>query len=139
MWGFAPKLPISDEERVWIDDGFRHLEHVVGRRRMLDAQVILPTPEYFPDPYDGSAAAAEVLFQRVCGYMRVDPHPIDLEIFPDETDELRTVLPYWRGGRGGSSDCAGFYTAGHAETDADPKQMLVALRSSQLKDPLSLV
>lgn len=107
---------------------------------MLDAQVILPTHEYFPDPYDGNDATAKLLFQRMCGYMRVDPRPINLEIFPDETEELRTVLPYWRGGRGGSNGCAGFYTSDHTETKADgTKQILVALRSSQLKDPLSLV
>jgi hypothetical protein len=97
MWGFAPKLPVSDVERAWIDDGFRRLEHLVGRRRMLDAQVVLPTPECFPDPYDGSEATVKMLFTRVCGYMHVDPRRINLEIFPDQPEQLRTILPYWPG------------------------------------------
>lgn len=139
MLGFRPKLPISDEERIWIDDGFRRLEHFVGRRRMLDAQVVLPNPECFPDPYDGSDASAKLLFKRVCSYMHVDPRPIHLEIFADETDQLRMVLPYWSG-RGGSNGCAGFYTSDTPKDAADePNQMLVALRSTQLRDPLSLV
>jgi hypothetical protein len=82
MLGFPAKLPINDEERQWVDEGFRRLEKMLGRRRMLDAQVILPTAEHFPDPYDNSPEAAGVLLDRVCTYMRVDRSGIELEIFP---------------------------------------------------------
>jgi hypothetical protein len=139
MFGFSPKLPVTDEERQWVDNGFRRLEKILGRRRMLEATVILPTAEYFPDPYDRSQAAAEKLFQRVCGYMRVDRSGIELHIFPDETQELRTILPYWHGNSGG---CAGFYShdrGGDHDEAGDEPRMLVALRSTQLQDPLSLV
>ena len=122
-----------------MDEGFRRLEKMLGRRRMLEATVILPTPEYFPDPYDESSATADKLFERVCRYMHVDRSHIQLEIFPDETEELRDILPYWRGDSGG---CAGFYTRETAEKDnrdEDERRMLVALRSTQLEDPLSLV
>ena len=139
MFGLSPKLPVSEEERHWVDEGFRRLEKMLGRRRMLEAEVILPTAEYFPDPYDKSQAAGEKLFQRVCGYMRVERSRIDLHIFPDETDELGKTLPYWHGNSGG---CAGFYShdpsADH-QNAGDESRMLVALRSTQLKDPLSLV
>ena len=139
MLGFSPKLPVTDEERQWVDEGLRRLEKLLGRRRMIEAQVILPTPEYFPDPYNGTPACAELLFQRVCQYMRVDRHRIELHIFPDETDELRSILPYWQGNSGG---CAGFYSHDPSDNHADSEgeaRMLVALRSTQLKDPLSLV
>ena len=49
MFGFSPKLPISEEERRWIDQGFAGLEKMLGRRRMLEAEVIQPAAEYFPD------------------------------------------------------------------------------------------
>ena len=115
---------------------------MLGRNRMLGAKVVLPDEEHFPDPYDGTAEAAERLFQRVCGYMRVQRSRIELEIFPDETDELREILPYWSGSSGG---CAGLYTH-DAPPDSDGKRdggedlrMTVAIRSTQLKDPLALV
>lgn len=139
MFGFTPKLPVSDEERQWVDDGFRRLEKLLGRRRMIEAQVILPTAECFPDPYDKTTDSAELLFRRVCSYMCVDRRQIDLHIFPDETEELRAILPYWHGN---SSGCAGFYThdtAGRRSGAGDEPRMLVALRSTQLQDPLSLV
>lgn len=106
---------------------------------MLGAKVVLPDEEHFPDPYDKTPEAAERLFRRVCGYMRVERSRIDFEIFPDETDELREILPYWHGGSGG---CAGLYThepASDSDGDNDELRMAVAVRSTQLQDPLSLV
>ena len=107
---------------------------------MLEAEVVLPTAEHFPDPYDKTPAAAGKLFQRVCGYMRVDHSCIELEIFPDETEELCKLLPYWRGN---SARCAGLYvhdqTGDEEGEDNEEKRPVVAIRGTQLKDPLSLV
>jgi hypothetical protein len=133
MLGFKPKLPVSIEDRQWVDDGFHRLSRLLGRNRMLAAEVILPDAEYFPDPYDKSELAAEKIFSRICGYMQVDHSEIELEIFPDEIKELRTLLPYWRGGKEGG--CAGLYV----HPDDESRKMVVALRQSQLDDPLVLV
>ncbi len=108
---------------------------------MLEATVVLPSAEYFPDPYDASPAAAEKLFCRVCRFMEIDRSGIELEIFPDETEELREILPSWSGSRAKSA--AGFYVqpmkeAGEARTDKEIP-MVVTLKSTLLKDPLSLV
>jgi hypothetical protein len=113
-----------------------------GRSRMLQAKVILPDAEHFPDPYDKTPTSAEMLFQRMCGYVQVDPARIELEIFPDETEELREVLPYWSGSSGG---CAGLYThdtvahCNEKRGDKGNQHMLVALRSTLLKDAVPLV
>jgi hypothetical protein len=140
MFGFSPRLPINDRERQWVDKGFRRLEKLLGRRRILEARVITPTAEDFPDPYDKtSAASIENLFGRVCSYMHVDRNSLDFEIFPDETEELRTILPYWRGGLG--RHAAGLYMHAMEErvSEEDDGAAVVAIRSSQLGDPLSLV
>jgi hypothetical protein len=52
MLGFSPKLPVSHEQRLWTNEGFSRLERLLGRRRMLEAKVVEPTAEDFPDPYD---------------------------------------------------------------------------------------
>jgi hypothetical protein len=135
-------LPVSDEDRKWVDEGFRRLEKLVGRRRMLEAKVVLPTAEDFPDPYDGTPAAAEMLFCRVCAYMQVKRSSVELEIFFDETEHLREILPYWRGD--GAKRAAGLYVHhpkddSSEEEQSEEKCMVVAIRSTQLKDPLSLV
>jgi len=140
MFGFRPKLPVSDEERSWVDDGFRRLERVLGRRRLLDARVVLPTAEDFPDPYEKNPASVERLFCRVCTYMQVDRNNIELEIFPDETEELRQILPSWHG-KGGKAP-AGLFVS-HKDDESvprcDQRDMVVAIRSTLLQDPLSLI
>jgi len=140
VFGFSPKLPVSDEERLWVDEGFRRLEKLLGRRRMLEATVITPTAEDFPDPFDkASAASVEKLFGRVCNYMHVDRKSLDFEVFPDETEELRRILPYWRGGPG--KQAAGLYLHAMEERVSEERDgaAIVAIRSSQLKDPVALV
>ena len=132
MFGLRPKLPVSDDERRWVDEGFARLSRMIGRRRMLEAHVVLPDAEHFPDRYDKSESAAERMFYRICDYMQVDRRGIELEVFPDETAELSKLLPYWEGSHEG---CAGLYV--HAE--GGDKMMVVALKQSQVEDPLALV
>ena len=138
MFGLSPKLPVTDDDRQWVDEGFKRLEKALGRQRMLEARVVLPAAEDFPDPYDKTPAAAEKLLRRVCAYMKVDRASIDFEIFGDETEELRGMLPEWHGSHGNQP--AGLYT--HDDADPDDRAhsgMMVSIRSTQLKDPLRLV
>jgi hypothetical protein len=129
---FRPALPIAEEDRQWVESGFDRLSRLLGRRRMLEAAVILPDAGHFPDPYDKSPAAAERIFARICRYMRLDCDSIELEVFSDLNTELRSLLPYWRGDQGG---CAGIYF--HPEDES--KKMVVALHQSQMEDPLAVV
>jgi hypothetical protein len=135
-------LPISEEDRLWVNEGFRRLEKLLGRRRMLESKVITPTAEDFPDPYDKTSEAAERLFSRLCNYMAVDRDDIEFEIFPDETEELKTILPSWSGEAG--KHAAGLYIHAMDERNSNGdnnrrRTAIVAIRSSQLKDPISLV
>lgn len=127
---FRPKLPITEDLRLWVDDSFALLSKVLGLDRMLRSQVIVPTDEFFPDPYDGSETSLHAIFARVCRYMKVDRTKLTLEIFPDQTTELREIVPYFTGH---SNDAAGVY----AHHDGD--KMVVGVKSSQMKDPLAVV
>ena len=35
MFWSGAKLPISEDDRLWVEDGFRRLSTMLGRRRML--------------------------------------------------------------------------------------------------------
>ena len=138
MFGFSPKLPITDDDRQWVDDGFKRLERLLGRRRMLEARAVEPTAEDFPDPYDKTPEAVEKLFTRVCSYMQVERGSVQLEIFQDETEELQAMLPSWRGDH--KKRAAGLYMGADGQRkEAAEGGRLVAIRSTLLKDPLSLV
>jgi hypothetical protein len=134
MLGFSPKLPVNEEERLWVDEGFVRLETMLGRARMIEAKVVLPDADHFPDVFDGSEPSVETLVHRVCVYMLIDRARIKLEIFPDEAEELRENS-LWSIQ---TNRPAGIYFGHQSVMDEDGKAV-IALKSSVLKDPIVLV
>ena len=130
MFGLRPKLPIADDERIWVDEGFRRLGLVLGNNRMLNAPVVLPTDEFFPDSYSKDEVGLRNLFQRVCKYMGVNADRVELDIIPD-TSELIEMLPEYRIS---SNDPAGLHFGESGEERA-----LIGVKKSLLKDPVSVV
>jgi hypothetical protein len=103
---------------------------MLGWSRLQNATVVLPTDEYFPDPWDAAEAGLEALFRRVCGYMRVTRSKVDLAVVPD-SDELIDMLPTYSRF---SDDPAGLHFGGGEE-----ERPLIAVRRSLLKDPFAAV
>jgi len=129
MFGLKPKLLLSEEERGWLDSAFGDLVDLLGRQRALNVEVIVPTDQYFPDPYDGSEESARTMFKRVAGYMGVNPARIHLEIVADEQAGLREVMPYWKEH---TNKAAGFYQRAQEE-------IVIGLDEKQLDEPIAMV
>src|SRR5262249_20169098 len=85
-WLFPAKCPVGPERKAWLESGLNWLGGQFGASRMLGRPVVLPTPEFFPDPYDGSRKAAAAIFDRVCQYMEVDRNRVALAWFVNERD-----------------------------------------------------
>jgi hypothetical protein len=56
-----------------------------GADRLLRAEVVRPTAEFFPDPYDGTPEAAQRCLLRLCGHLGIQP-ALRLEVH--ENDEI---------------------------------------------------
>jgi hypothetical protein len=130
MFGFRPKLPITEDERIWVDEGFRHLSRMLGSGRMLSAEVILPTDEFFPDPYTPTELGLEAIFSRVCAYMDVQRNQVELSMIPDNSS-LVELLPEFSHRSDGPAGL-------HYGSTKDELPM-IAVSPSNLKDPLMLV
>jgi len=130
MFGFRPKLPVTDEEQSWVDEGFHRLGRTLGERRMLSCAVIQPSDEYFPDPYDSSETALEAVFSRVCTYMQIERDRVDLAVIPDVGD-LKELLPEYSYKSDGPAGL-------HFGQSADERP-LIGIRQSLLKEPLAVV
>jgi hypothetical protein len=130
MFGLRPKLPVTEEERLWVDDGLRRLGWILAWSRTQNITVVLPTDEYFPDPWDATEAGLEALFRRVCGYMRVPRSKVDLAVIPDSGDLLDMLPSYNRT----SDDPAGLNIGGSEE-----ERPLIGVARSLLRDPSALV
>lgn len=124
-----PTPPVTPEEQQWVDKSMWRLVWLLGRERLAQAKVVLPTPQFFPDTYDRSYESARRVLDRTCHYLSLDPRSVDLEVFGAEADEFRSALSAW--GIQTPSGPAGFYCRGERHT--------VSVRASKLDDPTSLI
>lgn len=131
MFGlFKSSLPITEEQRLWIDESFTRLADLLGHDRMLDATVMLPTQEHFPDLYDGTERSLHLMFARVAEHMRVNPTQVNLQLFTDTNNLSRDILPL---SFGQSSGAGGVYF------HSPGAKIQIAVNESKLQDPLALV
>ena len=86
LWG-KPKLPVEPKMREWVDSSMQRFTEMFGSEAITWATTVVPTEACFPDDWDGTAIAAELLFSRVCGYMGVDRGAVDLKICLDDDDQ----------------------------------------------------
>ena len=72
MFGwFRPTCPCDPVAKHWVENRLQWHSQQFGLHILLERSIILPTPEFFPDAWDGSPKAVRRLFRRVCQYMEV--------------------------------------------------------------------
>jgi hypothetical protein len=102
MFGRTSKLPVTLDQQSWIDHSFLLLGNLLGAHRLLEATVMLPIPEHFPDPYDRSELALQRLFGRVAEAMQVDPAEIEVTLFYSGSDKTGDLVPFYSGSDSGA-------------------------------------
>lgn len=115
--------PVDAETRGWIDARWQWLAEQFGTARLYRCPVVLPSPEFFPDPFDGSQEDARLLLDRVCGYMDIPPHSVELS-FLDDNNPVHQ--------EGAAQRTAGLYQAA-----GDKSRIWIEV--GNLTDPLALV
>jgi HEAT repeat protein len=118
MFGwFRPKCPIPSPEQLWIDRRMSWLARTFGADRLRQAPVVLPTPEFFPGPYQGTEDDVRRLFRRACRYLGIDPNRLDVGLF----EPPHPAAP----------EAVGLYVPGKREK--------ILLADTQVGDPVSAV
>lgn len=131
MFGLSkPNLPVAPEQQRWVDHSFHRLAAILGEHRLLQATVVLPTVEHFPDPYDRSETALRAMFHRVATRMQVNPADVELTLFASGEDLTRGLVPFYSGVTSGA---AGLYHHNPADRPH------ISINEAQLKDPMALV
>src|SRR5262249_33934531 len=117
------ECPVDPATREWIDRRWAWLEGQFGRERVRKTPGILPRPEFFPDPFDGTEEAARRMLDRACAYMGIDPASIELSLYEDRNPVHEGQ---WRRGT------AGLY---HPEGG----KFRIWVEVTNLNDPLAMV
>jgi hypothetical protein len=84
MFGFfTPVCPVSLSDKIWVEQRLPWIFERFGTQRILAAPRILPTGEFFPEPYQGPDDVP-ALFSRVCHYMGTDAQKFQLGVFTEK-------------------------------------------------------
>lgn len=124
-WLLGSGCPLDPHAKQWVEGRLAWLRDEFGPDDLYGGETILPTPQFFPDPYDGSRAAVQVLFDRVCDYMGVERGLLRLEFFRPRGNPLYLV--------NGSDEAVSTTNAGEYSGDS------VLVNEDQFHDPMSLV
>jgi hypothetical protein len=125
---FTPQCPVNDEQKVWLENSGAWLIREFSIQ-VSQVTVVLPTPEFFPDPYRGEEEDVDNLLIRVCSYMGVSRDRLTVKLFSDEEKKIRDHLP--------SFESKGQGVAGHYRETSD--LITISLSTAYLRDPMSLV
>ena len=95
VWTREAELPITEEQCDWIDRSCVRLGSLVGAHRLFEAELMLPTPQHFPDRYDRSEAALQRMFHRIAARMHVNPAEVEVTLFASENDLTNSLVPFY--------------------------------------------
>jgi len=81
VFGLFTRCPLDDpREKAWTELRMQWLSEQFGLDPLLRAEVLLPTPECFPEPYGGTAEDAERIMRRLCGQLQMGCSEIRLQL-----------------------------------------------------------
>ena len=128
MKWLAPKCPVNDEEKDWLEVSGAWLLREFSIQ-IDNVRVVVPTPEFFPDTYRGEEEDVSTLLGRVCSYMGVNADRISLDLFSDEQKEMRNHLPSFESSH---RSAAGLYRKSE-------DIIRISLSREHLSDPMTMV
>jgi HEAT repeat protein len=108
-----PRPPLDPPEKLWVEQQMSWLTQTLGLDRLRKVTVVLPTPEFFPEPFTGAPEQVRPLLDLVCRYMGVGAARLDLELFDGGTGRAEFSS---HSGIDLSSSALGYYVRGERET-----------------------
>lgn len=125
-WLFRPTCPCSIAAKGWVEERLEWLAAEFADSAFSGRPIVLPTPEFFPDPYDGCESSVRTLFDRVCEYMDVAPHLVDLRFMG--AGKIRLV-----------NDAGQDLPQSAATYEEGRSNFIIRIDRSELGDPMGLV
>ena len=85
MFGWLwPKPPLAAWEKAWTEKWMHWLSQELGTRPLIDADVVLPTEDLFPESPAGDGVDTQQVFELLCDRMGVGADKVQLELHDDD-------------------------------------------------------
>lgn len=72
LWNKKKKLPITEEDKVWVDQDLNWLRDELGEDHFMEIRTVAPTKDFYERTFDGTKKDAEFVFRKNKG---IDGHP----------------------------------------------------------------
>lgn len=134
FWNKKKKLPISEEDRLWINEELDWLKSEFGDEHFLSHRTVTPTTNFFSRTFDKSEKDAIYILERVKELMGINKATISLEFYDDSIvlSEDGSILTTPADINGKWESSAGIY-------DNNGEETTIYIERSQLKDTFSLI
>ncbi len=134
MFWNKKKLPITEEDRIWIDEDLNWLRTELEEDHFLEIQTVRPTKDFFNRDFDGTEKDAEFILERAADLMKIEGVNIRLEYFSDDPIYMDdgNILSTPEDMDGSWESAAGTYE----ETE---EGVVISIETGQLKNPISLI
>ncbi|MFS4493590.1 hypothetical protein [Maribacter sp. 2308TA10-17] len=134
FWNKKPKLPITPEDQIWVEESLTFLKQSLGEENLLSVNTVEPTEVFFNRHFDGSELDAEFILQRCLEFMNIPKGKVELEFYSEENHCLDdgTLLSSSADIMGRSEGTAGTY---HKQSG----KSIIQIERGQLKHPQILI
>lgn len=134
FWNKKKKLPITKEDKVWIDEDLNWLRTEFGKEHFMEIRTVTPTKKFYNRTFDGTEKDAEFILKRTMELMNIRGIEIKLEFFSDQPIEMAdgTVLTTPADINGNWNSTSGTYLQTENET-------IISIERGQLKNTISLI
>ncbi|REG83146.1 hypothetical protein [Winogradskyella sediminis] len=134
FWNKKTKLPITKEDKIWIDEDLNWLRTKFGEEHFMEIRTVTPTKDFYNRTFDGTEKDAEFILKRTMELMNIRDTEIKLEFFSDEPIEMDdgTTLTT-------PADINGSWKSASGTYEQTENGTIVSIETSQLKNTISLI
>lgn len=134
FWKKKKKLPITIEDRIWIDEDLNWLRNEIGEENFMKIRTIIPTNAFYDRIFDGTEKDADFILARTMELMNIRDLEISLDFFSDDIfyTEDGSILTT-------PADINGNWVSSAGTYEKNEKGTVISIETQQLKDPMALV
>ncbi|MBL7473782.1 hypothetical protein [Robertkochia sediminum] len=134
FWKKKIKLPITLEDKIWIDQDLNWLRRELGEKHFMEIKTVTPTKGFFERDFDGTESDAEFILKRTMELMCISNVDIQLDFFNDSPIEMSdgTLLTT-------PADINGSWKSAAGTFEMKNDQTTISIENQQLKNPISLI
>ena len=134
FWNKKKKLPITEADKVWVDEELSWLRTEFGEDHFMEIRTITPTKNFFERTFDGTEQDAQFILDRTMEFMGIHDITITLKFFSDAPIQMEdgSILTT-------PADIDGRWNSAGGTYEQTEDETIISIEREQLKNPVSLI